>query len=299
MARVMAAALCALLAAGCRDAGNSGSRQTALAAKTSSGVDIVLVPGGTFRMGSAYGREDEAPVHEVTLSAFAVDVYEVLQEEYARLQISDPSNFKDPRRPVEQIPWSDAALFCNRRSEEEGLTPCYDEDTFACDFTASGYRLPTEAEWEYACLAGDDRDRPVAGAGGTGDKLASRACYAGNAGKKTAPAGSKRANAWGCYDLLGNVFEWCQDRYAADQYAQGAQSDPTGPQDGKHRVLRGGSWTSKAADCRARRRFHDDPGLADACFARNTYGFRCVRRLTTDEAAKLEAANGDTADGRQ
>lgn len=97
-------------------------------------------------MGSDAGEEDEKPPHEVTVSAFAIDKFEVTQAEYGALELPDPSHYKDPQRPVEQIRWSDAALFCNLRSEAEGLEPCYDEATFACNFEASGYRLPTEAE---------------------------------------------------------------------------------------------------------------------------------------------------------
>ncbi|MCA9268751.1 MAG: formylglycine-generating enzyme family protein, partial [Planctomycetales bacterium] len=117
---------------------------------TPTGVEMVLLPGGEFTMGSARGEADEGPPHAVRVSPLAMDKFEVTQDQYAAMELPDPSHFKGEKRPVEQVRWSDAALFCNERSRREGLTPCYDEATFDCDFQASGYRLPTEAEWEYA-----------------------------------------------------------------------------------------------------------------------------------------------------
>ncbi len=255
---------------------------------TKTGVTMVLIPGGTFTMGSASGAEDEAPPHEVTLTGFAIDKFEVTQEQYAALEIPDPSHFKDPKRPVEQVRWSDAALFCNLRSVEEGLEPCYDEITFECDFAASGYRLPTEAEWEYAARAGADTDFSF---GGSPAKLKSYACYAGNSKKKTDPVGTKKPNAWGLHDMHGNVAEWCHDVYQADYYQHSPANDPRGPADGKKRVLRGGSWQARDGACRVTARMADVPGITDACFARDTYGFRCVRSyLTADELKRLLTA---------
>ena len=115
---------------------------------------MVLIPAGTFDMGSDKGTADEAPVHKVSVGPFWMDRYEVVQEEFKKYQRPDPSHFKGPRQPLEQINWTDAAVYCNDRSRAEGLTPCYDEKTWECNFTADGYRLPTEAEWEYACRAG-------------------------------------------------------------------------------------------------------------------------------------------------
>ncbi|NIA13298.1 MAG: SUMF1/EgtB/PvdO family nonheme iron enzyme [Nitrospiraceae bacterium] len=251
---------------------------------TSSGVPILLMPGGAFVMGSDQHAADEAPAHEVRVSAFAMDVYEVTQDQYAALELPNPAHYKAPRRPVEQVRWSDAALFCNERSRHEGLEPCYDEVGFACDFEASGYRLPTEAEWEYAARAGSDTDYDF---GSAASKLKNYACFADNAAKGTDPVGRKRSNRWGVHDLYGNVYEWCHDVYDAGYYAVSPVQDPRGPGAGKKRVLRGGAWNSGADACRVAARFADDPGITDACFARDTIGFRCVRRLNEEEIAML------------
>ena len=103
---------------------------------------------------SEKGVDDERPVHKVWISPFLMDVYEVRQEQFRKYQLPDPSHFKNDKNPLEQINWTDATLYCNERSLAEGLEPCYDEDTWECNFAANGYRLPTEAEWEYACRAG-------------------------------------------------------------------------------------------------------------------------------------------------
>jgi formylglycine-generating enzyme required for sulfatase activity len=261
---------------------------------------MVLVPAGRFLMGSEQGEPDESPRHEVSLSGFAIDKFEVTQDLLARLQQPNPSHFKAGRRPVEQVRWSDAALLCNERSRAEGLDPCYDEVTFACDFEANGYRLPTEAEWEYAARAGDDAD-----VGGRADprQLERQACFADSSRGMTEIVGSRRANAWGLHDLQGNVAEWCQDRYDEAYYATSPSRDPRGPGQGPLRVLRGGSWKSARRDCRVTARAADNPGISDACFAQDSYGFRCARRLTGQEVTLLVGAGRDrglvqTADRR-
>jgi formylglycine-generating enzyme required for sulfatase activity len=242
---------------------------------TPSGVEMVQVPGGTFLMGSAEGKPDEAPPHEVALDAFLIDRTEVTQEQYDKLVLGNPSHFKGPDRPVEQITWADAALYCNARSRAEGLQPCYDEATAKCNFEADGYRLPTEAEWEYACRAGSDGGYPC---GSSVRDLGEYAWYSANAGKKTQPVAQKKPNAWGLYDMQGNVAEWCNDCYEADYYRKGPVGNPRGPDDGEKYVLRGGSWTTGAEGCRAMARVGENPGFQDACFARDAIGFRCVRR---------------------
>lgn len=260
---------------------SQGPVKTAVLPKwvSESGVSQILVPAGDFEMGS--GESDEGPRHRVQIAAFVMDQYEVLQEELTRLQIPDASHFKDPRRPVEMVRWSEAALLCNERSKAEGLTPCYDDLTFECDFEADGYRLPTEAEWEYAARAGSQDDFPP---GRETKGLSARACYSGNSSKKTELAGSRRANAWGFYDLQGNVAEWCQDVYEEDYYARSPVDNPVATSDAPKRVLRGGSWKSDSDQCRITARWADEPGIDDACFAQDSYGFRMVRRgMPADE----------------
>lgn len=258
---------------------------------TRSGVAMILVRGGEFMMGSANGSDDETPRHRVAVSDFAMDKFEVTQDQYAAFQIPDPSHFKDPKRPVEQVRWSDAALFCNERSRREGLEPAYDEITFECNFEANGYRLPTEAEWEYAARAGTGTDYDF---GSLPAKLGSYACYASNSTKKTDLVGRKRPNRWGFHDMYGNVLEWCNDVYSPTYYSESPDKDPRGPAKGEKRVMRGGAWNSSDTACRAAARYAELPGITDACFARDTFGFRCVRPLTSEELALLAqpAPNG-------
>ena len=245
---------------------------------------MVVIPGGTFTMGRETGEADELPRHAVSLSPFAIDKYEVTQDQFSALELPDPSHFKDPRRPVEQLRWSDAAEFCNFRSLEEGLEPCYDELTYECNFEASGYRLPTEAEWEYAARAGSESDYSF---GSSQEPIAGYACYSGNSRKKSALVGKKKPNGWGLHDMQGNVLEWCHDVYSDSYYEASPTQDPRGATEGTKKVLRGGSWNTGPGACRVSARFADAPGLTDACFARDTYGFRCVRKLTEDELARM------------
>jgi formylglycine-generating enzyme required for sulfatase activity len=243
--------------------------------KTKGGVEMVLIPAGSFQMGSRHGNKEEGPVRTVTVDAFLMDRYEVTQAEYERQQLPNPSHFKGPTLPAEQVTWVQAAVYCNARSKEDGLEPCYNEDTAKCNFEANGYRLPTEAEWEYACRAGSDGDYAF-----TGDprKLGEYAWFADNADKKTHPVGEKKPNAWGLYDMHGNVAEWCNDVYEAGYYKRGPTSNPRGPDDGKQYVLRGGAWKAPAEALRSSARLGEDPGFSDACLARDAIGFRCVRK---------------------
>lgn len=251
--------------------------------QTASGVDVILVGGGVFELGSGVGAE--GPRRSVTISPLVVDKFEVMQAELQRLQIPDASHFKGDRKPVEMIRWSEAVMVCNARSLAEGLEPCYDELTFECKFEASGYRLPTEAEWEFVARAGDSAPYPP---GRPQSQLSRQACYSGNSGGETQEVGARNANAWGFHDLLGNVAEWCNDVYAEDAYLSAADRDPTGPVPDLQldRVLRGGSWKLDEDDCRVTARFHDEPGLDDACFARDSYGFRMVRRPSAAELSQ-------------
>src|SRR5262249_47206811 len=163
---------------------------------------------------------------------------------------------------------------CNKCSEIESLKPCYNLQTWACDFNADGYRLPTEAEWEYACRAGSTAKYCF------GDSQAELANYAwlkpGSEGK-THPVGEKIPNHWGLGDMHGNVWQWCNDWYAEDYYSASPSENPKGPATGKQRVLRGGAWDSTPEKCRSAYRHKEFPVYADACFGADSYGFRRVR----------------------
>ena len=253
---------------------------------TPGGLSMVLVPAGEFTMGDDRGEDDEKPARTVRISAFYMDTSEVTQAAFQALMGRNPSKFVGPDRPVERISWLGAVQFCNMRSLKEGLKACYDPRTLPCDFSADGYRLPTEAEWEYACRAG------TAARYSFGDdpaKLPAFAWLKGNAGGQTHPVRQKAPNPWGLYDVHGNVAEWCNDFYAERPAADGAAADPRGPASGDERVLRGGSWASDAGACRSAARAAETPGFADVCFGYEKYGFRCVRRAGEAPAATKRA----------
>jgi formylglycine-generating enzyme required for sulfatase activity len=264
---------------GCTNGGPSADPVPGVPMFTSqSGVPMVVVPAGYFQMGSKSGREDERPVHKVWIDSFLMDQHEVTQAEFEKLgrieTFPNPSHFKGPDLPVEQVNLQMAALFCNARSKLEGLQPCYN-DNIECNFAANGYRLPTEAEWEYACRAGSD---DVYSFGNEPRILGDYGWFADNSGKKTHPVGQKKANAWGLYDMHGNVAEWCHDIYDKNYYQSSPDRNPRGPVVGKEYVLRGGSWKSPADALRSAYRLGEAPGFSDACLARDAIGFRCVRR---------------------
>ena len=244
--------------------------------QTPAGVKMILLPGGSFTMGDPNGSADEAP-HKVSVSPFYIDKYKVSQEDYQKVTNENPSKWKAKDHPVEEVRWSDAVRYCNLRSKLDGLKPCYDLTTWECDFTANGYRLPTEAEWEYAARGGtntryffgDDRG-----------KLKLYGWFKDNSGGRTRPLGQKLPNPFGLYDAYGNVWEWCNDFYKVDYYKESPATDPRGPQKGKTRVLRGGCWNTSDAKCSSAYRYNEDPGYTDPCFGYDIYGFRCVRSAT-------------------
>ncbi|MDR2965539.1 MAG: formylglycine-generating enzyme family protein [Treponema sp.] len=245
---------------------------------------MVRINGGTFTMGSPANemrRGIDEIRRKVTVSSFQMSKYLVTQKEYQDIMGANPSYFIGDNLPVEHVSWFDAVEYCNRRSQREGLTPAYaitgsgDDRVVTWNHNANGYRLPTEAEWEYACRAGTTT--PF----NTGNNITTdQANYDGNFPynnnakgeyhEKTTPVGSFSPNAWGLYDMHGNVFEWCWDWYGA--YATGAQTNPTGAVSGVDRVLRGGSWGSSGQDLRSASRNDILPGSRSVGI-----GFRLVR----------------------
>jgi len=231
---------------------------------------MVYINGGTFTMGSPAnerGRSNnEGPQHQVIVSSFYMEKYPVTQEEYQDTMGTNPSSFKGPELPVEQVSWFDAVQYCNKRSLTEGLTPAYTVNgtNVSWDHSANGYRLPTEAEWEYACRAGTQTPYY------SGTSVNDAGWHSGNSGAKTHPVGEKEPNSWGLYDMHGNVLEWCWDwlgNYSAD-----TQTDPQGAASGTNRVYRGGSWYFNALQTRSAFRFGNYPSLR-IYFV----GFRIVR----------------------
>jgi formylglycine-generating enzyme required for sulfatase activity len=227
-------------------------------------VELEQIPAGTFKMGSPEteaGHFKDETLHEVTISKpFYLGKYPVTQSQWQAVMGSNPSYFKGPQRPVEEVSWEDAVEFCRKLSElpEE---------------KAAGrvYRLPTEAEWEYACRAGSQTAYSF---GDDARLLKDFAWFSDNSNRQTHPVGQKKPNAWGLYDMHGNVWEWCGDWYGV--YPRGSATDPTGPKEGSGRVLRGGVWYCSAGDCRAASRSDYDPANSQSNF-----GLR-LARVTTD-----------------
>jgi formylglycine-generating enzyme required for sulfatase activity len=221
----------------------------------SIGMKLVLIPKGTFQMGSPIeeeGADNDEEQHQVTISKdYYLGVTEVTQGQYEKVMGTNPSNFQkrvirksdSSMYPVEQVSWEDAVEFCKRLSE-------LPEEKKA----GRVYRLPTEAEWEYACRAGS---KTAFSFGESAKSLGDFAWFFENSGSQTHPVGEKKPNAWGLYDMHGNVWEWCSDWYG--DYPKGAVSDPTGPREGSLRVGRGGSWDCGAADCRSASRIRSYP----------------------------------------
>jgi len=240
--------------------------------QTDASAEMVSISGGQFTMGDK--DEPDAPLHEVVVSPFFMDKYLVTQEQYERLMGENPSRWKEPKNPVEQVRWSDTVKFCNARSQAEGLTPCYNLETWECNFDADGYRLPTEAEWECACRAGT---KTAYFCGDSPSNLADYAWFEKNAGGHPQPVGQKKPNPWGLYDICGNLWQWCNDFYGVDYYQQSPKENPRGPKEGDSKVVRGGAWKFSGDNCRSGYRYNENPGYVDICFGYDIYGFRCVR----------------------
>jgi formylglycine-generating enzyme required for sulfatase activity len=222
----------------------------------SIGMKLVYIPAGEFVMGSPIneaGRQGDEMQHAVKLTRpLRIGATEVTQAQWKAVMGVNRSNFAGDDLPAEKLSWKEAEAFCKKLSEKEGVV----------------YRLPTEAEWEYACRAG------ATGAfSGTGN-IDDMGWYASNSEARTHPVGTKKPNGWGLYDMHGNVSEWCSDIYGAD-YPEGPVADPAGPTEGKYRVIRGGSWNYFAAGCRCAAR-----SSAPASYQFRHTGFRVVMEVT-------------------
>jgi len=213
---------------------------------------MVEIPAGSFMMGSPSSegnRESDERQHRVEITqGFMLSSTEVTQAQYEFVTGSNPGDVKSADRPVEQVSWLDAVQFCNTLSAREDLSPAYriSGDSVTWDHLANGYRLLTEAEWEYSCRAGTTTAYCT---GGGESDLTRAGWYSGNAGNETHPVGKKKPNAWSLYDMHGNVWEWCWDWYGED--GSESQSDPRGAAGGSGRVVRGGGWDADARYCRS------------------------------------------------
>jgi formylglycine-generating enzyme required for sulfatase activity len=219
---------------------------------------VAWIKGGTFVMGSkaAEGDADESPLHNVTLNGFYIDKYEVSRADFEKVMGFNPSTTKGcDECPVDNVSWNEAQEYCSK----------------------TGKRLPTEAEWEYACRAGTTTAFSF-GSTLTSDQANFNGKFSYGGGpegpdrEKSMPAGSFKSNAWNLYDMHGNVAEWCSDWYDASYYGNSEKANPAGPKDGKLKVVRGGAWNQKGTSLRSARRSGYNPILR-----LNTIGFRCVK----------------------
>lgn len=229
----------------------SAAARKASTRRNSVGMEFILIPAGAFRMGSTGddAGENENPVTEVSISrAFYLGKYEVTQKQWKKVMGTNPSDFKDCQDcPVEQVSWNDAQAFIRTLNAMED---------------SKRYRLPTEAEWEYAARGGTNGDRYSA-------DIDAIAWYDKNCNERPHKVGKKKPNGYGLHDMLGNVYEWVQDWKGP--YAGGKATDPTGPARGKFRMIRGGSWETGATSCRAPHRLDATPG-----FRIHAVGFRVL-----------------------
>jgi formylglycine-generating enzyme required for sulfatase activity len=195
-------------------------------------------------MGQSYGEEDETP-HQVTLTKpFSIGVFLVTNAQWKHVMGTVPSHGQEDKGPVEQVSWDNAVEFCAKLSALPAERKA-----------GRVYRLPTEAEWEYACRAGATTNYSF---GDDESWLGYHGWFDGNSENQTHAVGQKQPNPWGLYDMHGNVWEWCADWYGS--YPGGSVTDPRGPNSGSDRVNRGGSWSSNALNCRSAFRFRDSPG---------------------------------------
>ena len=223
----------------------------------SIGMVLIPIPSGTFRMGNPdsdpAANYYEKPEHLMQITRpFYLSAYEITQQQFERVTGKDPSEFKGATNPVERVSWYEAVIFCDELSKREGVE----------------YRLPTEAEWEYACRAGTTTAYSF---GDDKSQLGKYAWFSDNSDNTTHPVGEKLANRWVLFDMHGNVWEWCQDWRGTYETKQ-MLIDPSGPASGSRRVLRGGAFNNLALEVRAAYRYYNLPG-----YRNHLFGFRLAR----------------------
>ena len=239
--------------------------------------DLISINGGTYLMGSPeteMQRETDEVQHEVIVSDFYIGRYEVTQKAYEEVIGENPSNFKGENLPVENVTWYEAIEYCNKLSKKDGLTPAYtiDGENVSWDRSANGYRLPTEAEWEFAAKGGaSSKSFKYSGSNNLDDV----AWHKGNSKGTPHTVGTKLPNELGVYDMSGNVWEWCWDWYNKDFYKLEKGDNPKGPEMGERRSVRGGSWDSQQNYVRPANRISTEPNKTH-----EFYGFRVVRTIT-------------------
>ncbi len=228
----------------------------------SIGIEFVLVAAGSFQMGTHEnedGTNKEKPRHRVSISKpFYISKYEITQKQWQQVMGHNPSIHVGPTRPVDKVSWNDAQMFLQRLNAQEKTT---------------SYKLPTEAQWEYAARAGSQTSYCY-GDDQQGNKLIQYGWFADNSNKQSQPVGGLKPNNWGIHDMHGNVQEWVQDRYDRKYYSKSPATDPQGPEKGGKRVTRGGSWINPAYHCRSAARAYYSHDYID-----NDIGLRIIKTV--------------------
>ncbi len=210
-----------------------------------TGMQLVFVKGGCFRMGDTFGdgKEDEKPVHEVCLDDYYIGKYPVTQEQWQKVMGGNPSSSSQCGRncPVDGVSWNDVQKFIKKLNQQSG----------------KNYRMPTEAEWEYAARSGGKNEKWAGTNSESG--LGDYAWFNMNSDNQLHPVGRKKPNSLGIYDMNGNIWEWCQDWYDTYYYKESPKNNPQGPASGTARVVRGGSWVNLAWGLRSSFRYRDLP----------------------------------------
>jgi formylglycine-generating enzyme len=245
---------------------------------------MVKIDGGSYMMGSKdedyKADSDEQKEHEVSVNTFELNKYEVtvwewkqyVKEKKLKMPVAPKTGFND-KAPINNITWVDAINYCNWLSKKEGLTPVYTSKGpfYYCNFKANGYRLPTEAEWEFAAKGGIKTKKFTYSGGNNLDEVA---WHKGNSGGKTQTIGTKTANELGLHDMTGNVWEWCWDWYNKEYYKTETKDNPTGPEMGDKKCVRGGSYDSDKNYLRPANRISTFPDKTH-----EFYGFRLARTV--------------------